>query len=132
MLRHRLFDIRLVVSRALIYGVMMSVVIGALALVDWAFSRWLQESRFALVAELAMALLLGVTLTTLHRRLERFLNTAIFRAQAIALQTLRRFAAEADLTRIRNASSLKRTRRCEPDWRVLSPLSTLSKALVIY
>ncbi len=96
-LRHRLFDIRFVMSRALIYGVMTSLVIGVLALVDWAFSRWLAESRFALVAELGMALLLGVTLTTLHRRLERFLNAVIFRAQALALQTLRRFASETDL-----------------------------------
>jgi len=44
-----------------------------------------------------MALFLGVTLTTLHRQLERTLNTVIFRAQAIALQTLRRFASETDL-----------------------------------
>lgn len=96
-LKHRLFDIRLVVSRALMYAAMMSLVVGALALVDWAFSRWLQQSRFATLLELALALLLGVVLTTLHRRIELLLNRVIFRAQALALAGLRRFAHETDL-----------------------------------
>jgi len=96
-LRHRLFDVRLVVSRALIYGIMTSIVVGALALVDWAFGLWLSQSRFALVAELLLALLLGAALTTLHNRIDQVLNAIIFRAQAIALQTLRRFADETDL-----------------------------------
>ncbi|HLI95792.1 MAG TPA: GAF domain-containing protein [Candidatus Baltobacteraceae bacterium] len=36
-------------------------------------------------------------LTTAHRRVERFLNTVIFRAQTVALAALRRFALETDL-----------------------------------
>jgi hypothetical protein len=96
-LKHRLFDIRLVLSRALMYAVLMSLTVGALALVDWGFSRWLEASRFALIIELALAVAIGVMLTTAHRRVERFLNTVIFRAQTLALQALRRFAQETDL-----------------------------------
>lgn len=96
-LRHRLFDIRLVVSRALVYGLLMSSTVGALALVDWAFGRWLAESRFALVVELGLAVCIGVLLTTLHKRLEAFLNGVIFRAQTLALKALHRFALETDL-----------------------------------
>jgi len=96
-LRHRLFDVRFVVSRALVYAFMTSLVVGAIALVDWAFSRWLAESRFALIAELALALLLGAALTLLHRRIEHFLNGVVFRTQLAALQALRRFAQETDL-----------------------------------
>ena len=96
-LRHRLFDVRFVVSRALVYVFMTSLVVGAIALVDWAFSRWLAESRFALIAELALALLFGATLTLLHRRIERFLNGVVFRTRLLALQALRRFAQEVDL-----------------------------------
>ncbi|HTU69609.1 MAG TPA: GAF domain-containing protein [Candidatus Baltobacteraceae bacterium] len=96
-LRHRLFDVRFVVSRALVYVFMTSLVVGAIALVDWAFSRWLAESRFALLAELALALLFGVMLTLLHRRIEHFLNGVVFRTQLLALQALRRFAQEVDL-----------------------------------
>jgi hypothetical protein len=96
-LRHRLFDIRFVVSRALVFGVMTSAVVGVLALVDWALGRWLAQSRFALVAELGLALLLGVFLTTVHRRIEAALNNVIFRTQMLAMRALRRFALEVDL-----------------------------------
>lgn len=95
--KHRLFDLRLIVSRALLYAVSTSIVIGLLALVDWGVGKWLAESRFALAAELVMAVAIGVLLTTTHRRLEHFLNSVIFRAQVAALQAVRRFAHETDL-----------------------------------
>lgn len=96
-LKHRLFDIRLVVSRALVYGTLTSLIVGLLALVEWAAHHWLEESRFAIVGELALAVLLGVLLTTVHRRVEHVLNQIIFRAQVLALQALRRFTKEVDL-----------------------------------
>lgn len=96
-LRHRLFDIRFVLSRALVYALLTSFTVGVLALVDWALSRWLEESRFALIVELGLAVALGVALTSAHRRVESFLNNVIFRAQTLALQALRRFAQETDL-----------------------------------
>ena len=96
-LKHQLFDVRFVISRALVYAFMTSLVVGAIALVDWAFSRWLAESRFALISELALALFLGAALTLLHRRIEHLLNAAVFRSQLLALQALRRFAQETDL-----------------------------------
>lgn len=96
-LKHRLFDIRLVVSRALVYGILTSFTVGVLALVDWAFGRWLAESRFALIVELGLAVCIGVLLTTLHKRVESILNGVIFRAQTLALKALHRFALETDL-----------------------------------
>ena len=95
--KHRLFDIRLILSRAVLYAILTSIMVGLLALVDWGFGRWLAESRFAFAAELVMAVLIGVLLTTAHRRIEQFLNNVIFRAQALALMGLRRFAQETDL-----------------------------------
>ncbi|HTU81732.1 MAG TPA: hypothetical protein VMF61_06360 [Candidatus Acidoferrales bacterium] len=96
-LRHRLFDIRFVFSRALVYATVTSIAVAVLALVDWIFAKWLEESRFALLAELALALLAGFALTTIHRRVERAINAVIFRAQAAAFAALRRFAREVDL-----------------------------------
>lgn len=96
-LRHRLFDIRLVFSRALLYAVITSVIVGVIALADWGLGRWLAQSRFALALELALAVCLGIALTSVHRRLERFLNGVIFRAQTLALKALDRFALETDL-----------------------------------
>lgn len=96
-LKHRLFDVRLVVSRALVYGVLTTAIVALLAMVEWTVHHWLEESRFAIVGELALAVLLGVLLTTVHRRVEHALNQLIFRAQVLALQALRRFTKEIDL-----------------------------------
>jgi hypothetical protein len=96
-LRHQLFDIRFVVSRAFVYAIVTSIVVAVLALIDWVFAKWLAESRFALMGELALALLMGFALTTLHRRIEHGVNAVVFRAQAVALAALRRFAREVDL-----------------------------------
>lgn len=103
-LRHRLFDIRFVVSRALIYAMLTSVTVGVLALADWGFGKWLAQSRFHLLAEVALALALGFSLTALHGRIERLLNAVIFRAQTLALAAIRRFTHEIDL--ITDAQSL--------------------------
>lgn len=96
-LKHRLFDIRFVVSRALIFGFMTTLTVGVLALADWAFGKWLEQSRFQLIAEVALALALGFSMTSLHKRMERFLNNVIFHAQALALSSVRRFTHELDL-----------------------------------
>jgi hypothetical protein len=96
-LKHRLFDIRLVVSRALVYGMLTTAIVALLALVEWIVHHWLEESRFAMVVELALAVFLGVLLTSAHRRVEHALNQLIFRAQVLALQALRRFTKEIDL-----------------------------------
>jgi len=96
-LRHRLFDIRFVVSRALIYASITALAGGTLASLDWAFGRWLSEWRFALAAELALTLAIGAVFGSVHRRVERALNAVIFRSQTLALDALRRFAQEVDL-----------------------------------
>jgi hypothetical protein len=96
-LKHRLFDIRFVVSRALVFGVLTTLTVGVLALADWGLGKWLEQSRFALVAEVMLAVLIGFSLTTVHSRIERFLNGVIFRAQSIALSAVRRFSHEVDL-----------------------------------
>ena len=96
-LKHRLFDIRFVVSRALIFGFMTTLTVGVLALADWALGKWLEQSRFQLVAEVVLALIIGFSLTSVHKRIETFLNRIIFRAQATALAAIRRFTHEIDL-----------------------------------
>jgi len=96
-LKHRLFDIRFVVSRALIFGFMTTLMVGILALADWGFGKWLEQSRFQLIAEAALALALGFSITTVHKRIEHVLNRIIFHAQAVALGAIRRFTHEVDL-----------------------------------
>jgi hypothetical protein len=96
-LKHRLFDIRFVVSRALIFGFMTTLMVGILALADWGFGKWLEQSRFQIIAEAALALALGFSITTVHKRMEHALNRIVFRAQTVALAAIRRFTHEVDL-----------------------------------
>lgn len=96
-LKHRLFDIRFVASRALIYGFLTTLTVGVLALADWGFGKWMEQSRFQLIAEVSLALALGFSITAVHKRIEYFLNSIIFRAQTIALAAIRRFTYEVDL-----------------------------------
>ena len=96
-LKHRLFDVRFVVSRAFLYAMLTSLSVGVLALLDWGFGKWLEDSKFALFVELALALVIGIVMTSLHKRIEHFLNAVVFRAQALALDGLRRFTKELDL-----------------------------------
>ena len=96
-LKHRLFDIRFVVSRALVYGFLTTLTVGILALADWGLGKWLEQSRFQMVAEVALAVAIGFSLTSVHARIERFLNGFIFRAQMLALAAVRRFTHEIDL-----------------------------------
>lgn len=96
-LKLRLFDVRFVVSRAFLYAVLTSLSVGVLALLDWGFGKWLEDSKFALFVELALALVIGIVMTSLHKRIEHFLNAVVFRAQALALEGLRRFTNELDL-----------------------------------
>lgn len=103
-LRHRLIDLSLVVSRAAVFGTVSIVVVSAFVLAEWIVGK-LAESRFpegshgfagqALV--LAAALAIGLSARTIHLHVERRLNDMFFARRARALAHLRRFAHEADV-----------------------------------
>jgi hypothetical protein len=89
-IRYRVFDITFVVQRALVYAVLTALVVSAFALVDWFFVKKLVSTSAGLVAEVFVALAIGFTLNTLHKRVDWFVERTFFR---------RRYAAEQRLTR---------------------------------
>ncbi|MBV8727487.1 MAG: hypothetical protein JO233_06855, partial [Candidatus Eremiobacteraeota bacterium] len=92
-IRHRVIDVSFVVSRAVVYAVLTTVVVGIFALIDWLLGRVLAQTRLALAAELAAALSLGFWMNGLHRRLDQFIDRVLFRQRYLAARRLLRAAA---------------------------------------
>ncbi len=89
----RVFDIEFVISRALVYGSITTMVAGTFLLLDWFLSQQFNATRFTLTAEIIVALAFGSWLNTLHRSVDRFVDSTFFRARHQAEKRLARAAA---------------------------------------
>jgi hypothetical protein len=94
-LRHRVVDVKVVISRTLVYAMTTSLVLGLFALFESLFERTTLGHRASLVLELAVPLGLGVSLSTVHRRIDALVDRLIFRHQYREEMALRRFANES-------------------------------------
>ena len=94
-LRHRVVDVTVVVSRTLVYAMTTSLVLGLFALFESLIERAALGHSASVVLELAVPLGLGVSLSTLHRRIDDAVDRLIFRRQYREEVALRRFASES-------------------------------------
>jgi hypothetical protein len=94
-LRHRVVDVRVVLSRTLVYAMTTSLVLGLFALFESLMERTAIGHSASLVLELAVPLGLGVSLSTVHRRIDTLADRVIFRRQYREETALRRFANES-------------------------------------
>lgn len=90
MFRKRVVDINFVVSRTIVYGVLTALLVGVFSLLDAVLSHSFAESRVSLGIDIVVALLLGFSLNSAHRRLDSLIDQLIFR---------RRHRAELELER---------------------------------
>ena len=93
-LRHRVVDVRVVFSRTLVYAMTTSLVLGLFALLESLIERAALGHGTSLALELAVPLGLGVSLSTVHRRIDDTVDRLIFRRQYREDVALRRFATE--------------------------------------
>lgn len=109
-LRHRLLDLNIVISRAAIFSVVSLLLLGVFALAEWVFATVLERSlgpafnaggKTALAA--CVALLLGLSAGSVHRVVEHRLNRLFFARRYRALEDLHRFALETDAVMDSNA-----------------------------
>lgn len=94
-LRHRVVDVRVVFSRTLVYAMTTSLVLGLFALLESLIERAALGHGTSLALELAVPLGLGVSLSTVHRRIDDTVDRLIFRRQYREEVALRRFANES-------------------------------------
>ena len=88
-------DVRVVFSRTLVYAMTTSLVLGLFALLESLLERAALSHGASLVLELAVPLGLGVSLSTVHRRIDDTVDRLIFRRQYREEVALRRFANES-------------------------------------
>lgn len=80
-LRHRIIDVSFVISKAVVYTVLSTIVVGLFALVDLFFSHVLSESKAGLFADVALALVLGFFFNTMHNHVDRMVDSLLFRSR---------------------------------------------------
>lgn len=134
-LRHRLVDLSIVVSRAAIFGFVSLVVVALFLSFEWAAAQILERTAGNAVANglvgqglrLAIALAVGLSARPIHSFVERYLNRVFFGKRAQALATIRRFALEADLvtnsTELLNLTQETLDKTIEGPWSAVYMLS---------
>ncbi len=93
-LRHRVVDFTVVLNHALVYAATTSFVLGLFALFESLIERTALGHGASLLLELAVPLGLGVSLSAVHRRIDRTVERFVFRRQYREEVALRSFARE--------------------------------------
>ncbi len=88
-LHHRMFDVRFVASRAVVYGVLTLAFVSVLRLITFLVSRQFSESKLAVVG-LAITLAFAFSLERLKALVEKALRGVLYRARDRALAELAR------------------------------------------
>ena len=91
-LRHRVMDVSFVVSRTLVYSLITTIVVATFALIDFVSGRFLAHLQIALLMEAAAALALGIWLEKIHARVDRLVDSVLFRRRHAAEERIRRTA----------------------------------------
>lgn len=90
--RRHVIDIRFVISKAVVYGALMTVIFGVIAAADWAATRFLAELRVALALDAVIAIGIGIMMHRLTPILEGWVDSVIYRKKHAAEIYLRRLA----------------------------------------
>ena len=104
-LRHRIVDVSIVVSRAAIFAIVSAAVVVLVVVLEWVLGQILGRGVGAEAANgiagqalrLAVAVGVGLSAVPILRLVERWLNSVFFGKRAQALAEFRRFALEADV-----------------------------------
>jgi hypothetical protein len=83
-LRHRVIDVGFALNRTLVYAVLTTSAVVVVGFVDWLSGKLISEGRLALAAEALVTIGFGVVLNSLHARIERLIDRAIFRERYVA------------------------------------------------
>ncbi|MDP9018591.1 MAG: hypothetical protein M3N19_09740, partial [Candidatus Eremiobacteraeota bacterium] len=104
-LRHRLVDLNILVSRATIFTLVSMIIVGVFVAAEWGIAKVFEQS-FGLSSDksgftaqlltLVMVLVLGMSARSIHRFVEERLTRAFFRKRLQGLAEIERVAREAD------------------------------------
>jgi hypothetical protein len=104
-LRHRLIDLNILVSRATVFGIASAIIVGVFVVAEWVISRIFERSMgfssqredFAAQAlTLLVVLVLGISARSIHGFVEERMTKTFFRKRMRGLAEVERVAREAD------------------------------------
>ncbi len=84
-------------NRAAVFSVVSLILIGAFVLTEWLLTEWLRNASHAtnVIAGAAVALALGFSIRAVHARVDRAVDTVLFRKRHENERALLRFAEDA-------------------------------------
>lgn len=104
-LRHRLVDLNILVSRATIFAAVSAIIVGIFVAAEWAIGRIFEQS-FGLSSDragwtaqlltLGVVLALGISARSIHRFVDERLTAVFFKKRIRALSEITRVAKESD------------------------------------
>jgi hypothetical protein len=96
LLRHRLVAIAIVVDRALVYGLVTTLVVGVVAAVNSLALRAALPPGASLAVQIMVPLALGIALRQVKEYLDRIVERVFFRAKYLSEKALRSFAQHVE------------------------------------
>lgn len=111
LLRHRLVAVALVIDRALVYGLMTTLVVGVVAAVNSVLLRETLPPGANLALQVIVPLALGIVLGRVREYLDRLVERVFFRAKYLSEKALRSFARHVghfdDATSLLDAAAME-------------------------
>lgn len=97
LMSRRLLDLSFVINRAAVFTGVSIVVVGTFVLVEWALGEWFGSMGHStnVFVSAGVALALGLSVRTIHNRVDAVLDNVFFRRRHEDEQALRTFAREA-------------------------------------
>jgi hypothetical protein len=96
LLRHRLVAVALVIDRALVYGLMTTLVVGVVAAINSVLLREALPPGASLAVQVIVPLILGIALRQVKDYLDRIVERVFFRGKYLAEKALRSFARHVE------------------------------------
>jgi hypothetical protein len=103
--RHHVIDVTFVISRAVVYGILTALLVAAFALADWLLGRQLAGSGMAVAADVGITIAFAFWLNSIHRRIDTFVDSTLFRTRHLAERRIERLAGTLPHARAREAVS---------------------------
>lgn len=93
----RVLDVGFALNRALVFSAVSLIFVGAFLLVEWGLGEWLSSASHTtnLAVGAAIALVLGLSVRTIHNRVDGILDAIFFRKRHEDERAIRGFAREA-------------------------------------
>jgi hypothetical protein len=93
-LRHRLVDLNVVVTRATVFGAVSIIIVGLFVAAEWVIGRVFEQSSQTVT--LLFVLVLGISARWIHRFVDEHLSKIFFRKRLRAIAGIERVARETD------------------------------------